>query len=999
AVSDNRSYERLPGGERGNSTNTFKNTADFVLNDTPNPQNSGSPMTPFPDDTLAIYIEAPTNIAPAEIFEYQIIVENRASVDAEDVFVGVPVSDAFNVLALPDGAVIKNSRIEFVISTIGVGESVTAVAQIESPATYLDTIIGGYYAESDNLLRAYGPLQMLTMSGGSIPIATARTLEGNTVSVEGVAVMYTGGFYAGSTSTKFYIEDESGGVQVYVPGGIDDVAISIGDRVQVTGEVTYYRDTVEVVPNDFVSDIEVVEQGAEWEPTAIAIDDYKVDDDVIGRLTTIAGTAVRIEEFTYSYEMDIADETGNIITLYIDKLTGISTEIYDVGSQYSVTGISEFYSGRYQIYPRVQDDIQQVFPPELLVSQSGPLSVLPGEEVVFEITAVNHTDSLLTNVVITAVSPASTEISTISEGGEIQNNDGTVGMTWMVPELAANGGEVVLQYTVTPVAGVQMIEALPAVGSADEWVEQVYSAGYRTFIGESGVPIWAIQGDGFRSPYVNKDATTQGIVTGVFPEMNGFWLQEFETDDNVATSAGVFVLIDEFEIPVAAGDFIQISGRVRELSGQTTLYPNTTEQISIISSENELPQSVAYDPPENIDEAQTYKESLEGMLVEIADPALVIAPTTQYGEYVLVRDKWGVDTVARTEDVGYLMYVDDGSTMRHEDQSTMAYAVVKGNVVEGVVGPLAFTFDNYKIESIVQPQIYGEVMNLPTLPEVGPNQFSVVTFNVENMFDNRDPHPSSPERPSRSQYAHRLLKLADAIQRLGAPTIVGLQEVENIDVLEALLELEEMAAYGYEPYLIEGYDSRGIDVAYLVRSEQATVGLVTIEGAGEELFNRPPLLLQATIHLDSGDPTVYLLNNHFLSLSGGEEATEPVRSAQAAWNAERMTQILADDPDAHFVVLGDLNSFYQTLPLDTLQDAGLRHAYDFVEDGPVPYTYIYEGRTQSLDHILMTDGLFSQLISVQTLPINADYPMAMPDDVSARRLSDHDPLIVVFEWE
>ncbi|MCP4421224.1 MAG: lamin tail domain-containing protein, partial [Chloroflexi bacterium] len=46
AVSDGPSLERLPGGEAGNDTNTFDNSADFIANAAPNPQNSGSPMTP-----------------------------------------------------------------------------------------------------------------------------------------------------------------------------------------------------------------------------------------------------------------------------------------------------------------------------------------------------------------------------------------------------------------------------------------------------------------------------------------------------------------------------------------------------------------------------------------------------------------------------------------------------------------------------------------------------------------------------------------------------------------------------------------------------------------------------------------------------------------------------------------------------------------------------------------------------------------------------------------
>ncbi|MCP5099588.1 MAG: hypothetical protein GY943_28880, partial [Chloroflexi bacterium] len=104
AVSDGPSWERLPGGEQGNQTNSFNNVADFTLNPAANPQNSGSLMTPFPGDSLAIRVEAPDNVAPTETFDYQIIVENLATVVAEDVLVSVPIADGFVVVTMPEGA-------------------------------------------------------------------------------------------------------------------------------------------------------------------------------------------------------------------------------------------------------------------------------------------------------------------------------------------------------------------------------------------------------------------------------------------------------------------------------------------------------------------------------------------------------------------------------------------------------------------------------------------------------------------------------------------------------------------------------------------------------------------------------------------------------------------------------------------------------------------------------------------------------------------------------
>jgi hypothetical protein len=376
----------------------------------------------------------------------------------------------------------------------------------------------------------------------------------------------------------------------------------------------------------------------------------------------------------------------------------------------------------------------------------------------------------------------------------------------------------------------------------------------------------------------------------------------------------------------------------------------------------------------------------------------VVAPTTYFGEYVVVADEWGVSQIARTEAVGYDIFVDDGSEVAHEDQTTLPYVVKSGDRVLNLVGVLAFTFGNYKIEPVAVPEIVGGERPLPSLPLLRANEFSLATFNVENLFDTADPHPTSPPRPTSAQYGLKLDKIAQTILAMGAPTIIGLQEVENIAVLQDLVELAALAGFGYEPYLIEGSDSRGIDNAYLVRSDQATVEGVSAYPAPEALTTRPPLIITVTLHLESGEQSLVLLNNHFTALSAGEEVTEPQRTGQAALNVSAMEEIRADNPDTLFVVMGDLNSFYDTLPIHTLQAAGLGHVYEFL-DGPLPYTYIFEGRTQTLDHILLSEGLFEAVTAVHVLHLNADYPLAGPEDTTARHSSDHDPLVVLLSFE
>ena len=94
-------------------------------------------------------------------------------------------------------------------------------------------------------------------------------------------------------------------------------------------------------------------------------------------------------------------------------------------------------------------------------------------------------------------------------------------------------------------------------------------------------------------------------------------------------------------------------------------------------------------------------------------------------------------------------------------------------------------------------------------------------------------------------------------------------------------------------------------------------------------------------------------------------------------------------------MIGDLNSFYDSPPLNTLRKGGLNHVYEFVAS-IAPYTYIYQGESETLDHILVTPALYEQIKSVEVLHTNADYPPLDPEDDSAQRVSDHDPLVVVF---
>ncbi len=144
---------------------------------------------------------------------------------------------------------------------------------------------------------------------------------------------------------------------------------------------------------------------------------------------------------------------------------------------------------------------------------------------------------------------------------------------------------------------------------------------------------------------------------------------------------------------------------------------------------------------------------------------------------------------------------------------------------------------------------------VPDQPDVGTDAavaVTIMTFNVENLFDNRDdvgkvdetylPIGAKQNREhmdacngipvkrwrddclyldwNDAVLDHKLTVVADTIRQVNdgmGADIVALQEVENIEVLERLRS-DYLADLGYLPgILVEGSDRRGIDVAFLAR--------------------------------------------------------------------------------------------------------------------------------------------------------------------------------------
>jgi predicted extracellular nuclease len=237
--------------------------------------------------------------------------------------------------------------------------------------------------------------------------------------------------------------------------------------------------------------------------------------------------------------------------------------------------------------------------------------------------------------------------------------------------------------------------------------------------------------------------------------------------------------------------------------------------------------------------------------------------------------------------------------------------------------------------------------------------------------------------------------VAATILAVGAPTVIGLQEVENLKILEEIASQPAIARFRYKPVLVEGSDIRGIDVGFLVRQDQAKVLEFRAYPDTSGLFSRPPLLVQIEAQTSRGKVEFFALNNHFLSMSTGVEATLPRRLGQANWNAKLVKDLQEKHPTAKVAVLGDLNSFFQSSPIDALRAVPMKHAFEWLPpEGR--YTYIYQGESQVLDHILLTPNLGALVRRVDVLHVNADFPPPDPADDTPIGKSDHDPVVVTF---
>jgi predicted extracellular nuclease len=564
------------------------------------------------------------------------------------------------------------------------------------------------------------------------------------------------------------------------------------------------------------------------------------------------------------------------------------------------------------------------------------------------------------------------------------------------------------------------------------------------------VATYEIQGDGDASPLQGDVVTTRGVVTGdfeTFAALAGFYIQDPSGDGDTATSDGLFIF-NGSRNDVDRGDLVAVTGEVVEFNGITEL---TDVTVTVCSIDQPIPTtSISLPEAENGDLEQN-----EGMHVSFAQE-LTISQNFflgRYGQLTLSSDgrMYNPTNVYRpgtpeaialaAENARRVIILDDGRTSQNpnpipyigEDGTNRAGDTITGltgNVDYGLITSNSTTRD-YRLQP-TEPVVIDRENERTDEPEDVGGRIQVAAFNVLNYFDTIDRtgascYPSGTRRDCRgadseAEFTRQRDKIIAAVVAMDAD-IVGLMEIENDetgateDLISGLNAESGAGTYDFIETGIIGGDAIKVALIYQPASVTPVGDFEILTTADDPRFlddqNRPPLAQTFSENLSGRKLTVVVNHlkskgsdcNHLDDPDTGDGQGNCNKTREAA--AEAIVDWLDSDPtdsdDPDFMVIGDLNSYAREDPIVAFEDGGY---VDLIREfiGSESYTYIFDGWSGNLDHMLGTESVVPQVTDVTEWHINTDEPSVIDYNTEfktqdlyqpdAFRSSDHDPVIV-----
>jgi DNA/RNA endonuclease YhcR with UshA esterase domain len=259
-----------------------------------------------------------------------------------------------------------------------------------------DTVYVAQTTVTANGIMLEGDAAAITKADTNVvtAIKDARAYDNNgvltnlnkTFTIEGVATVDNQ--VLGTQKQNFYIQDSTGGINIFSTSYDAGFKVLKGDRIRVTGNVINYSGLAEF---DATSIIKISEGNALPAAKPMTILDsitFATAEPVEGTLITLTGkVTASATSGTSAWNVTFTDDNNKATTLRVMNSTGIvpDTDLV-VGKSYTITGIqgqfdgSSPYTTGYQIYPRDKKDIS----PILQITHTALTQVYTATDVQFE---------------------------------------------------------------------------------------------------------------------------------------------------------------------------------------------------------------------------------------------------------------------------------------------------------------------------------------------------------------------------------------------------------------------------------------------------------------------------------------------------------------------------------------------------------------------------------------------------------------------------------------
>jgi predicted extracellular nuclease len=242
---------------------------------------------------------------------------------------------------------------------------------------------------------------------------------------------------------------------------------------------------------------------------------------------------------------------------------------------------------------------------------------------------------------------------------------------------------------------------------------------------------------------------------------------------------------------------------------------------------------------------------------------------------------------------------------------------------------------------------------------------NIAFYNVENLFDiyndpktsDNDFTPNGDKYWTKERYNDKLDNIANVIETIN-PSVLGLAEIENFDVVNDLIHTKALKDKNYKIIHANNNDTRGIDVAAIYDSEVFNLIEYHYHRVNGNGNNNTRDILEITGQLLLNEPITFFIT-HWPSRRDGSKETEHKRIALAKKIRSLIDNIKEVNKHANIVVMGDFNdeptdeSILKYLLKDDLYN--LHRKYEDTQNG----TANHQGDWLVFDQIMVSKNMLN----------------------------------------